>query len=119
MLIPVFRDPADTGPPNQTSYLFVSGAGTVFETGQKVDFSKITDGLSNTIMLVEVKSSQVGWAEPRDFDASQATSLPPGNHPSGNGVAMGDGSVRWLQGAPPQTIRAAATRNGGEPAALP
>ncbi len=118
MMIPTFRDPADTGPPGQTSYLFVTGAGTMFEAGQQIDFSKITDGTANTLMFVEVKNSGIKWAEPRDFDASPAAaSLPAGNHVTGNNVGMADGSVRSL---PPGTpIRPYATRNGGEPVLLP
>jgi prepilin-type processing-associated H-X9-DG protein len=120
MMIPTFRDPSDTGPPGQTSYVFVTGAGTLFESGQKVTFQSTPDGTSNTLLMVEVKGSGIGWAEPRDFDASQPGSLPPGNHAAGNNVAMADGSVRTLStNTPPATIRAAATRNGGEAVFLP
>jgi hypothetical protein len=112
--IPTFRDPADIGPPGQTSYLFVSGPGTMGESGKKIDISQIADGTSNTIMFIEVKGSGISWAEPRDWDAS--TSLPPSNHKSGNIVALADGSVRPLApGTPPATIQAATTRAGGEP----
>ena len=117
MMIPTFRDPADTGPPNQTSYLFVTGTGTMFEVGQKLDFSKITDGTSNTLMFVEVKNSGTSWAQPGDFDADRFQTLPAGNHRAGNNVAFADGSVRSLPANTP--IRAAATRNGGEPVMLP
>ena len=118
MMIPTFRDPADTGPPNQTSYLFVTGPGTMFEAGQSIGFSQITDGTANTLMFVEVKNSQVAWAQPGgDFDAATAQTLPPGNHPSGNNVGFGDGSVRTIPANTP--IRAFATRNGGEPVILP
>ncbi len=120
LMIPTFRDPADTGPPNQTSYLFVTGAGTLFEEGQNVTFQDAPDGLSNTMLMVEVKGSGIAWAEPGDFPASQPAALPAGNHPSGNNVAMADGSVRTIpSNTPPATIRAAATRNGGEAIFLP
>jgi type II secretory pathway pseudopilin PulG len=120
MVIPTLRDPADTGPPNQTSYLFSSGPGSLFEPGQNVKMSNVTDGLSNTIMFVEVKGSGIGWAEPRDIDLSQPASLPAGNHQNGNIVGMGDGFVRMLPtDTPPTTIQAAASRNGGEAIMLP
>jgi type II secretory pathway pseudopilin PulG len=119
-MIPTFRDPADGGPANQTSYLFATGQGTIFEAGQNVTIQNVSDGISNTILMVEVKQSGIGWAEPRDIDLSQQAPLPPSNHPSGNIVAMGDGSVRTLPAStPPATIRAAATRNGGEAVLLP
>ena len=120
MMIPTFRDPTETGPPNQTSYLFVTGAGTMFEQGQNVTFNNVSDGLSNTMMMVERKGSGVGWAEPKDLDASNPISLPTSNHAAGNGVAFGDGSVRSIAPTtPPATIRAAATRAGGENVYLP
>ncbi|MCI0360578.1 MAG: DUF1559 domain-containing protein [Planctomycetaceae bacterium] len=115
MLIPMFRDPQDEGAPGQTSYLFVTGKGTMGEAGTKVSMGEITDGTSYTIMFVEVKGSGINWAEPRDWDAS--TPLPPGNHQSGNLVGFADGSVRPL--APGTPIQAATTRAGGEVVYLP
>jgi hypothetical protein len=120
MMIPTFHDPSDSGPPGQTSYLFVSGPGTMFEQGQKLSFVDITDGTSNTIMFVEVKGSGINWAEPRDIDVTSGAPLPPSNHNSGNIIGMADGSVRTLpQGTPPATIQAAASRAGGEAYSLP
>ena len=120
MMIATFRDPSDTGPPGQTSYLFVTGTGTMFEANQRVNFGNVTDGLSNTMFMVEVKGSGVGWAEPRDFDASVPAPLPQGNHNAGNVVAFGDGSVRSLPAqTPPATLRAAATRGAGDVVFLP
>jgi type II secretory pathway pseudopilin PulG len=116
----IFRDPTETtGAPGQTSYLFVGGQGTMFEPGKSLNFSDIRDGLSNTLMFVEVKESGINWAEPRDWDSS--TPLPAGNHPQGNIVAMGDGSVRPLdtKNMPPNMIQSAATRAGGEAVFLP
>jgi uncharacterized protein DUF1559 len=113
----VFQDPS--APPNmsgQTDYLFVTGTGTVMEPkpgGMKI--ADITDGTSNTMSMVEFKGTGVNWAEPRDFDVTQPTALPPGNHPGGNIVAMYDGSVRFVsQNTPPQTIHQLSTRAGGE-----
>jgi type II secretory pathway pseudopilin PulG len=118
-MIPTFRDPSETGPANQTSYLFSAGPGSLFEPGQNVKFTNVTDGLSNTIMFVEVKGSGIGWAEPRDIDLSQGA-IPTGNHEAGNIMAMGDGAVRTVPaGTFPQTIQAAATKSGGETVMLP
>lgn len=117
-MIPTFRDPADTGPPGQTSYLFVTGQGTIGEAGKAVKIGEIMDGTSNTIIFVEVAGSGIHWVEPRDWDA--ATSLPPGNHKPGNVVGFADGSVRTLsKDTPPAAIKSATTRAGGEAVFLP
>lgn len=118
----VFQDPSNASPtPGETNYFFITGAGAMFEdTGQRMSFADISDGTSNTIMMVEVKGQGASWAEPRDIDISAAVPLPPSNHPGGNIVLFGDGSVRMIDSSlPPQTIRAALTRNGGEPISLP
>ncbi len=119
MIIPTLRDPNETGPMSHTSYLFSAGPGSLFEPGQNVKMTNVTDGLSNTIMMVEVKGSGINWAEPRDLDLSSGT-LPAGNHAAGNIMAMGDGSVRTVPaGTFPQTIQASATKSGGETVMLP
>lgn len=101
--------------PGQTDYLFVTGAGTVFEAGGTPTIGTVADGLSNTLLVVEVKGSGVKWSEPRDLDLSQPIPLPPGNHPNINLILLGDGSVRSVnKNLSPQTIRELATKNGGE-----
>lgn len=120
-VIPLFVDPSSTNPgAGQTDYLFVSGKGALFEAGKKVTFGDVPDGLSNTLMLVEVKNSGINWAEPRDISISQPMSLPQGNHPGGNNAALADGSVRFIsKTANPTVIRAMVTKDGGENASLP
>jgi len=114
-VIPVFHDPASPTMGPQTDYLFVTGQGTIFEAGQATKFAGITDGTSNTMMMVEVKSSGINWAEPRDLDISQPMPLPPGNHPGGNIVGIADGSVRFMsKNTAPDVIRFMATKSGGE-----
>jgi type II secretory pathway pseudopilin PulG len=115
-VVPVFNDPASpSGRTAQTDYLFVTGAGTVFEAGKATKIREITDGTSNTLLVVEGRNSGINWAEPRDFDISKPTTLPLGNHPGTNIVLMADGSVRFLSntvGA--NVIRDLSTKDGNE-----
>jgi type II secretory pathway pseudopilin PulG len=121
-MIKVFMDPSspDQTTPGKTDFLFVTGKGTVFEAGQYTKFQDITDGLSNTIVVVDVRNSGIRWAEPKDLDLSQPMALPAGNHPGGNQAVFGDGAVRFLSKAiPAKTFRDAATMAGGETLTLP
>ena len=115
--IPVFMDPSSAdSTPGKTDYFFVTGTGTLFEGDKAVKFSEVTDGLSNTLAVVEAKSGGVHWAEPRDIDISQPMPLPPGSHPNGNLGLISDGSVRFLSKTiAPATVRQLSTKGGGEP----
>jgi hypothetical protein len=112
-----FTDPSSpSSMPGQTDYLFVTGKGTVFETDKSATIRAISDGVSNTLVMVEVKGSNVNWAEPnKDVDISQPMSLPKGNHPGGNLAAFADGSVRFMSNnVAPTVVRAMATKDGNE-----
>jgi len=121
MSLPVFSDPSSADQtPGKTDYLFVTGKGTIFEADKAHKFSDITDGMSNTLVLIEVRGAGVRWAEPRDLDLSQPMALPQGNHPNINLAAFADGSVRALsKSINPTLIRSLSTRSGGESVAPP
>ena len=81
--------------------------------------AELEDGLSNTLMMVEVKDSNYHWAEPRDLDFSQPNVTLSSRHPGITNAAFADGSVRPIANStPPQIIHAAATRAGSEPPQL-
>jgi prepilin-type processing-associated H-X9-DG protein len=115
--IKAFIDPSarPTGP-GQCNYAFLTGTGAMFEAGKPVRLRDITDGTSNTIMLMEVQSTGSSWAAPGDVDIAQlAGGLPPGNHPGGGQVVLADGSVRFLsQTIDPNILKAMSTRAGNE-----
>ncbi|RMG01185.1 MAG: DUF1559 domain-containing protein [Planctomycetota bacterium] len=117
----VYRCPSDAAlPPNGTSYVMVVGPGTMGEVGKEWSFADITDGSSNTILVVEWPQSQIPWAKPEDITVEDFLSLfgqpqANGNHPGGVNVLMCDGSVHFLSfSINRELIKALLTRNGGE-----
>jgi hypothetical protein len=51
-----------------TSYMMVVGPHTVSDGPHSRKIEDITDGTVNTVMVVEVADSGVGWAEPKDLE---------------------------------------------------
>lgn len=106
-----------------TNYAAITGAGTVFDGPLATRLSEVTDGLSNTILVVETCGAGIHWMEPRDLDVQQMTFTINGSpaeiasrHPRGAEAAFADGHVSFLQqSASPQSLRAMATKAGGEP----
>ncbi len=119
-----------SGPSTQTSFLAVTGPGTIWDLPQPATLVSIGDGTSNTILLVEVHGSGVPWIEPRDLHVAQMNpriNAPHGQGPSssherqGAHVAFADGSVRFVRNnaLTTQQFRALLTANGGEKAYIP
>ena len=122
---PIYLCPSDspTGP-FDTSYVMIVGEGTVGGVpNEAVRFRDITDGMSKTILAIEVAASGINWLEPRDMTVEEAvayiTDPAAGGsrhaHPGGVNVLFADGSVRFLpQTIDPQTLRWLLTRNDGQ-----
>jgi prepilin-type processing-associated H-X9-DG protein len=119
--IPTFIDPSNPNQGNQSNYTFVTGKGALFDPGTQVKFQDVTDGLSNTLAVIEWKGNGGSWAAPDGIDVAQlANGLPPGNHPGGNNILMMDGAVRFMsQNVDPNVLKALGTRAGGEAVPLP
>lgn len=117
-MIPVFRSPTDEG--GLCSYFGISGKGTAFEGSKAIRFSDVTDGISNTIWLVEARQQGKSWAEPFDIDIDSRADIVgfgPGQLPGPAGgliTAMHlDGSIITL--APSEErLRALASIQGNE-----
>jgi len=116
-------DPGRTATPTDTSYLVLTGPGTIFEEGKNPNIRNIMDGTSNTIMAVEIRGSGINWCEPKDLDIADFVAMfgPNGTgsqaspHPGGLNVLMADGSVRFLSfNTDAEMAEALATCNGGE-----
>ena len=131
----VYRCPSEKeNGPTLTSYLMVVGPGAISDGPTARKMQDITDGLSNTIMVVEAARSNVNWMQPQDFDAAEVgsgvNSRPfgrlPGiwgirsDHPNGAYVLFCDGSVHFL----PESVDLGALRGfttiaGGEAILIP
>ncbi len=84
--------------------------------GKRPTIAAFSDGLSNTILLVE-GDERVPWTKPQDLPYAADQPLPKlgGLHRHGFLVAMADGSVRKVSDKTSEkTFRAAITPNGGE-----
>jgi RNA polymerase sigma factor (sigma-70 family) len=103
---------------NETHYRVFVGKGAAFEGKEGTKFSTFTDGLSNTILMIEGPDT-VPWTKPDDYEYDPKKPLPKlgTGKPFKNGinVAIADESVRMLpNNIAEKTLRAAITRNGGE-----
>ena len=113
----VFRCPSDSDvamPPHLTHYAAIVGQGTAFDLPAGVPIAMITDGTSNTLLVVESKNG-TEWTKPDDVDISQVPAALGSNHPGGVNGLMADGSVRFLNSdiATP-VLKAMCTRAGVE-----
>lgn len=105
-----------------TMYLAPVGQGTIFGGTEATSIANITDGTSNTIMLVEAAPAKaVIWTKPEDLtiDAKDPRTGLTGQ-PGGFRVLMADGSVhRLLDSIDPQMLRRLFQRNDGQPVSIP
>jgi hypothetical protein len=50
-----------------TSYVAVVGSKAAWKGSTPVKYADLKDGMSNTILVIEVANSDIGWTEPRDL----------------------------------------------------
>jgi hypothetical protein len=99
----VYVSPANTrAAVGESSYMLVTGAGTLFPAGPPGNPKNIRDGAANTLLVVETNNSRVAWTEPVDLDI---TRLPAqigaiggigGSHQGGATAVFADGEAAWL-----------------------
>lgn len=116
----VYMNPAREKRDGTTTYLAPVGKGLAFEGNKKLRFEDFTDGMSNTILIVEANEEKaVPWTKPADLEVDLNRPLQ-GLGAAQEGrmfdVLFADGSVHALSHSiDPKTLKALFTRNGREP----
>jgi prepilin-type processing-associated H-X9-DG protein len=106
-----FHCPADSCPPNHTTYLASVAPNGCFRLTEPRRLSEITADVGQTLMVIEVPSDRsVPWMSPNDADEPLIISIGPESklaHSAGINAAMCDGSVHFLQADMPAADRRA------------
>jgi hypothetical protein len=89
---------ATPGEASHTLYRVFVGPGTVFENGPGTFLGTITDGVANTLLVVEAGES-VPWTKPQELPYDPDRPLPRigGMSPEGFYALYCDGDVRWIR----------------------
>jgi len=116
----VYRNLSSPAEPGMSDYLAVTGPGTMFEGTEGRRHEDITDGVSNTIMVVEVNPEEaVIWTKPDDWELDPERPLTGLGHahPGGFVAGFGDGSVHFISAdVDPEVFEALCTIAGEDPA---
>jgi hypothetical protein len=108
--------------PSWTSYVMPIGPRAISDGPHGRECKKITDGLSNTVSVLEMSPSGILWTSPYDVDVAEMNFRPgdtdhPGlrGHAGGANVLMAEGAVRFLTDAEAEKLlKAMLTVNGRE-----
>jgi hypothetical protein len=99
-MLSIYHCPSSRVSGTGCSYVAIVGAATAFPGPESKSIPQITDGASNTILVVEVESEKsVPWMSPTDVDEQYFLNLGPKSkvsHTGGLHALMGDGSVRFF-----------------------
>jgi hypothetical protein len=114
----VYTDPSVQTQPGHTVFQVPVGEGFLYEDSGERRFRDVTDGLSNTLMVVEAGAEHtVPWTKPEDLDVDPQQPLAKMGraHAGGFHVLLGDSAVRFISDSIDARIfRALLTRAGNE-----
>jgi Protein of unknown function (DUF1559) len=107
----------------KTTMLVPVGKQTIFGPKDGLRIREITDGTTNTILIVNADWARgVEWTRPEDLnvDGVDAKRILFGSRKDGFAAAFADGSIRFIgPNFGSDLLHALLTRNGGEPVAWP
>jgi len=96
-------------------YRVFVGNEAMFSLRKGTSFAEITDGLSNTLMVIESESA-VPWTKPEELEYDPKKEPKLGAHFGGANALLGDGSVRLLpKSIKPEKLHLLIQRNDGMP----
>jgi prepilin-type processing-associated H-X9-DG protein len=108
----------DTEDNSSTFYRVFVGKGTIFDpTVKKVTVASVSDGCSNTLMVVEAGQA-VAWTKPEDLSYDPEKRLAPlgGMFKGGFNILMADGSAHFIKADfDEKKLRLLITRDDGQP----
>ncbi|MBN2579458.1 MAG: DUF1559 domain-containing protein [Pirellulales bacterium] len=114
----VYQNPNGSVGEGKTHYLTVRGLNTIFPGKEKIKVTGVTDGLSKTVMTVEVPAEKaVIWTKPDDFEYNEQNPLKglTGWRPGIFLAGFADGAVQAITNSiDPTVLKALFTRNGRE-----
>ena len=115
----IYKLPGSKAEAGKTCVVLPVGDNTVSPQGKGLSVRHITDGTSNTILIVDADDDHaVTWTAPDDlkFDAEKPTAGLSTRYGEGILAVMCDGSVQFFESSlPVETLRALFTSNGREP----
>ena len=110
---------ANVAKEGKTSYLTPRGPATIFPGAEGIKIQDITDGTSNTILVVDANdAAAVTWTKPDDWDIAVELQGPEPCSAitlKGTNSGFADGSVHFLKDSiSSKLLQDLTTRNGGE-----
>lgn len=119
--IPLYHCPSSTHGDNETTYLAITGPGSLFTDAGVRDFDDITDEPTETLIVIETTADRaVEWMSPQDMTVDELLAIiedpdAETNHPGMLMAAFADGTVRVITlDYDTEQIRAMLTIAGGE-----